>query len=115
MSADTKTVYAVYTNSDLTEGRGTQTVLCVCEIEATAIRMAKGKYVMGTDAPIQPITVERHGEKWFYPTSAVSVVPPTAADVARQELLDSTTAAIARAKAAGLHDADIELIRRSRP
>ncbi|WP_156374424.1 hypothetical protein [Pseudorhodoferax sp. Leaf274] len=46
---DERTVYAVYTNTDLTEGRGRQYVTHYCETEATARRVGSRGYVMGSD------------------------------------------------------------------
>lgn len=51
--AFSRTVYKVMTNSDLTEGRGCESVSAVFDNELAATRYAKGKYVMGTDAPIR--------------------------------------------------------------
>ena len=107
---ETKEVFVVSTNTDLTEGRGREFALAVCEIESTAIRMAKNQYVQGTDAPIHKTKVIKVNDKWYYPTDAVDVIPPTTADLSRQFLLDSKRDIIAKAKAAGLTDKDIEIL-----
>lgn len=50
-------IYGVFTNSDLTEGRGTEYPLHHCRLRATAVRLAKGQGVMGSDAKVKPIRV----------------------------------------------------------
>ncbi len=52
MALETRKVWIVRTNDDLTEGRGRQYIKAVCELEATAIRLAKNGYVQGSDCPI---------------------------------------------------------------
>lgn len=42
---ETKEVWVVTTNTDLTEGRGKEVGLAFCEQYATARRIGKGKYV----------------------------------------------------------------------
>ena len=54
---DNKVIYGVFTNTDLTEGRGTEYPLHHCRLRATAVRLAKGQGVMGTDAKVKPIQV----------------------------------------------------------
>lgn len=49
-------VYAVYTNTDRTEGRGSEYVLFFCYSLTTAKRLAKRNYVMGTDCPVREVT-----------------------------------------------------------
>jgi len=45
--------WAVTVNEDGTEGRGRQLVTAVCEIKETALRMAKGADVQGTDGKVE--------------------------------------------------------------
>lgn len=44
--------WTVITNSDLTEGKGGKVVLHHCESRSTAVRLAKGKGVQGSNAQI---------------------------------------------------------------
>jgi hypothetical protein len=97
----------VYTNTDLTEGRGTQYPMCVCDIEATAIRLAKGKGVMGTNAEVRDVTLINVNGEWFGP---VVVTPATREDTQAQTVIDARREAIARAKAAGLTDDDLRAL-----
>jgi hypothetical protein len=50
-----QTVYVVLTNTDLTEGRGMDVRLAYAETMALAKDLGRGKYVMGSDCPVEPI------------------------------------------------------------
>lgn len=104
-----KTVWCVVTNSDLTEGRGYQYVKHVCELEATAIRLAKKAGVMGSDASVQAMKAYRIGLVWFYPSTPES---GTRQDVYANEHLQARKGALERAKALGMADADIALLQK---
>jgi hypothetical protein len=67
-----RTVWAVWTNSDLTEGRGTQYVKHYCSLEATARRLAKGGYVMGTDCPLSQTQLFYIEGNWYAPGPLVN-------------------------------------------
>lgn len=105
-------VWVVWTNSDLTEGRGYEFAKHYCETEATARRLARGSYVQGTDGPITTERMFFHRGAWYAP--GPQVIPPThedraleeqlAAERQRRELRDQ---ALARAKALGLSEEDI--------
>lgn len=103
----TRKVYVAYSNTDLTEGRGYRFPIAVCEVEATAIRLAKKCYVMGTDGPVEAVKLLFHNDAWYAPMNAVRVLPPTPEDKHFQEKLNARREAIAKAKAAGLSEADI--------
>lgn len=77
-----RTVWVVETNDDLTEGRGRQFVKAVCELEATAIRIAKRGYVQGNDCPIRKDKMFRHEGKWYVPAS---ITGPTETDRIEEE------------------------------
>jgi len=49
---DVQKVYVVYVNSDLTEGRGFQYPIAICDNIYTARRLAKKKDVQGSDGSI---------------------------------------------------------------
>lgn len=108
-----KTLWVVYTNTDLTEGRGRQYAKHFCECEATAIRLGKNGYVQGTDCPIEPMSVLILDGQHVLPTSILNIVPPTSDDKIKENWLKLRRAAIAKAKEAGLSDAEISLIRGS--
>jgi hypothetical protein len=109
-----KTVYAVWTNTDLTEGRGREYVQYLCEKRATALRKAKRNYVMGTDSRVTEEKLFNSGSGWYGP---VRVIEPSQEDlraeeqlVAEQKAKDAKQAAIAKAKQLGLSDEDIKAL-----
>lgn len=113
--ADRDILWAVYTNTDLTEGRGREYVMHFCKLQATANRLAKRGYVQGTDCPVKPVEVVVLDGQRVLPISIINVEQPTADDEAAQKRIDNLMLALARAKKAGLSDDDISLIRGSRP
>lgn len=104
---ETKNAYVVWTNTDLTEGRGTQYPLAICEKEATAYRMAKGQGVQGMDADVQPIELIQSNTAWGRWYGPITLMTPTAEDNAMQVKLDAKRAAVAKAKSAGLTEAEV--------
>ena len=107
-SPEERTVFAVWTNTDLTEGRGSEYVQCFCELQATAIRLARKKGVQGSNARVTEQHLFRSGRSWFGP---VVVTSPTSEDTQVEIQLDSRRKAIARAKELGLTDDDITALR----
>lgn len=108
--AEKLTLWAVYTNDDLTEGRGRQFVKHFCKMESTAIRLAKKGYVQGTDCPVEPVDALYVDGKYFLPTSILNIVPPSPEDEARQRVIDARKLALEKAKALGLSDEEIALL-----
>lgn len=103
-----RTAWVVYTNTDLTEGRGWQFPLHVCDKEATAIRLAHKAGVMGSDAEVRQVSLVKAGGAWYGP---VQIKQSTKEDDRAQKLMDERRAAIARARELGLSDEDIRLLR----
>jgi hypothetical protein len=110
-----KTVFAVWTNTDLTEGRGQEYVQYLCEKETTAWRLAKKNYVMGTDSRVTEKRLFQSGYEWYGP---VRVVQPTKEDERAEEKLTAERnaqlakeAAIEKAKKLGLTEVDIQALR----
>lgn len=110
MADDRETLWAVYTNTDLTEGRGRQFVAHFCKLRSTAIRLARKGYVQGTDCPVEPVEVLVLDGKRVLPMSVINVEPPSQEDEQKERLWLEKKAAFERAKAAGLSDQDIALI-----
>lgn len=81
----TKTAYVVYTNSDLTEGRGHEYPKHVCETLTTARRLAKRNYVQGMDCPITTVEIVNQRGCWIGP---VHVIPPTKEDIEAEKLIN---------------------------
>lgn len=105
----TRTVWVAYTNSDLTEGRGYQVPHAVCAMEATARRLGKGKSVMGSDCQVEAVTAVRiGGGPWLVPGA---IEPASESDKRMQVSLDARRTVVERAKAAGLSDEEIQLLR----
>ena len=107
--------YAVWTNSDLTEGRGQQYVMAYTELEATAIRIGKGKSVQGTDCDITIETFRYIDGKWYAP--GPRIIEASKEDRAVEERLEiqrkkkkEKEAAIAKAKSLGLSDEEIKAL-----
>ena len=102
-----RTVWVAYTNTDCTEGRGHDVPIAVCAAEATALRLARKRYVQGSDGPVRAKELVKLDGEWYAPSSAFTVVGPTREDVAAQAAVDAKREAVAKAKAAGLTDADL--------
>lgn len=111
MTTEERTLWVAYTNTDLTEGRGRQVLAHVCEMEATARRLAKGIGPMGTGGEVHPVKLLVHEGKLYVPYELARAVPPTPEDQQAQAKADAKEAALAKAKAAGLSDADIKALR----
>lgn len=94
--------WAVETNSDLTEGRGVQSVAHICKLEATARRLARKAYVQGSDAPVKPVKLVEYDGKFFWPQSCITLVEPTAVDIAEQASLNRFKSAYNEAIKLGL-------------
>ncbi|WP_139231097.1 hypothetical protein [Geopseudomonas sagittaria] len=102
MPAETQTIYVVWTNTDLTEGRGHQIPIAYALSQTTARRIASRRGVQGSDAEVQPFEAILHRGRWCAP---VSIERPSKAD----EEKDRALAAAAAARAA--RDAAIEKAR----
>jgi len=113
--AKTKTVWVAYTNTDCTEGRGFDVPIAVCAQEATAQRLAKNRYVQGSDGPVREMQLVRIDGKWYAPSAAINVIDPTREDVLAQQRLDASRAAIQRARDAGLTGAEIAALKGAAP
>lgn len=104
-------LWAVYTNSDLTEGRGRHYVKHFCRTEATAKRLAKREYVQGSDCPVEPVKVLFIDGKHVLPANLINVIEPTEEDVAANRRIAAHKEAVDKAKALGLSEDDIKAIR----
>ena len=66
--------------------------IAVCAAEATAIRLARKRYVQGCDGPAH---------------TAIVVIEPTREDIADQGMIDAKRNVMAKAKSAGLTDEEL--------
>lgn len=109
---EVKPVWSVISNTDLTEGRGGRVVLFVCEMETTARRKAIKRGVQGSNAYVEAgvaLVVETgEGEVTYIPGR---VERPSKEDRAVQEKADALEVALAKAKAAGLSEEDLKILR----
>ena len=104
---DTKDVWVVYTNTDLTEGRGYQYPIHFCGSPATAARMAIRKGVQGSDAHVhKEIAVKVRGS-WLAP---VDIIEPNDADRRADALNAERLRVMDKARAAGLTDDEIRML-----
>jgi len=104
-------VFVVWTNDDLTEGRGREYPMAVCELEATANRLAKGSYVMGSDARITKEVAYYINDRWYF---IGTFTPATPEDrIENVKILEmekkklKAADALEKAKRLGLSDDDI--------
>lgn len=107
-----KTVYMVSVNTDLTEGRGWTYAKHYTAIEATAVRLARGINVQGTNGNVQPVKLYYINGCWYAPMPLI--IEPTPGDLNAEHHLQAIRenkrrrqAAIDAAKAAGLSEEHI--------
>ena len=102
--------WLVTRNEDLTEGRGRELVHAVCELEATARRLASGASVQGSDGPVTKVKIVIVDGIRYGP---VTLIRPIDADVQEQKRLDAARAAEAKARQLGLSEEDLAALRRA--
>lgn len=105
---DTKKVWAVISNTDKTEGRGRQYIICLCDMYATALRKSHKAGVQGMDADVISVELLRHKNTWYGP---VTIEEPTSEDIKHQHSIDIKEKAVEKAKSLGLTDEDITILR----
>ena len=104
---ETFPMFVVYTNTDLTEGRGYQYPIAWCESRATAVRLAHKKGVMGSDAEVREVFGVRSNGVNYGP---VRMEIPNDDDKAKDAATKARREAIEKAKQAGLSDEDLAAI-----
>ncbi len=100
--------YVVYGNTDLTEGKGTRYPKHVCRVLATAIRLSKGAYVQGSDAPIEKAKIRRIGGVWFGP---ILLLEANHSDLEIQKQIDRAREVEQLALSLGLTHEDLATLR----
>lgn len=107
-----RAAWVVYTNTDLTEGRGWEFPKHVCDKEATAKRLASKAGVQGMDASVSQVSLIKVGGTWYGP---VHIVQANRDDDHAQKLLDERKATAAKARELaeklGLSAEDLKLLR----
>ena len=77
---ETRTVWVAYTNTDCSEGRGHDVSIGVCATEAAARRLARNRYVQGSDGPVLPMELMKIDDKWYELTHPIDVIESTVDD-----------------------------------
>lgn len=103
-------VYVVYSNRDLTEGRGEEYPMAVCTHKSTAMRLGKNGYVQGSDCPIEKRRAVKVGGLAFFPASAVHIHHPTAEDLNLEKRWATREAVLKKLRDAGLTEQDIMIL-----
>lgn len=106
-----RTAYAVYSNTDLNEGRGSEYLFAICKTKITAERLGDGNYVAGTDCPVREVDVFEYMGMTYGP---VFIHQPTQTDIHLQEQKKKCEeaerkklAAVERARNLGLSEEDL--------
>lgn len=107
MKIEEVTVWAVETNSDLTEGRGRQYVKEYCETKATAVRRGKGAYVQGSNCPVVAKTAYRINNTIY---SAMGITPATLEDKKAEQVMEEKNAILKKAKSLGLTEQELKTL-----
>jgi hypothetical protein len=102
------TAHVVWGNMDLTEGRGPEFPMFICQSLTTAIRMGQKRGVQGSDCHVSEMPLLRYAG-WFY--GPVRVQPMTDEDGKNEKALDARKKAMDKARAAGLTDEDLKALR----
>lgn len=68
---ETKPIWVVYRNTDLTEGRGAELPVHSCAYPETALRLAKGTGVMGSNCDVKEEVALRHNGSWYVPGAII--------------------------------------------
>jgi len=113
---ETREIYCVWTNTDLTEGRGQEYVEYFCEKEATAIRLAQKNYVQGSNSRITKSVCYKINNQWYYP-SCRTVYPTVEDNKAEAKLEEERQLALKKnnilnkPKELGLTEEEIKILR----
>ncbi|MFG5862758.1 hypothetical protein [Metapseudomonas sp. CR1201] len=112
---DTRTVWMVLVNTDLTEGKGRNIPIYICASETTARRMGRKRNVQGSDADVIKAEAIFHNGRWCAP---VQIHEPTTEDRNEDYKLEQARQAdqrrheaLQRAREAGLSEEDIAILR----
>jgi len=104
---ETKEIFIVWTNTDLTEGRGYSIPIEYCETRATAQRLAKKRGVQGSDADVRPFQAIMHNNQWCAPFNLQNA---TKDDLQTQAKLDERERIARKAIDLGISEAELMLL-----
>lgn len=110
---EVKPIYVVETNTDLTEGRGFLRPMAICEKKSTALRLGKGRYIMGTDCPIgRYVAVKINGNPTWLVPGVIELMSKE--DMEAERKLEQRQQLLERVRAAGLSEEDIAALTRGK-
>lgn len=108
---NSRPIWVVYINTDLTEGRGSNYPIFWCESEITARRLAIGRNTQGSDGEVfQQLMYYVTGNMWLAPSGIPCITPMSKEDTAEMSRLSAHSkkiAATVKARALGLTEEDI--------
>lgn len=109
-----RTAYAVYSNTDPTEGRGGDYPSAICETKITAERIGDGAYIQGADCPVRKVNVFNYMGMDYGP---VFIHQPSQTDIHLQKQKEKCEeaerkklAAIEKARGLGLSEEEISAL-----
>lgn len=85
--------------------------IAVCKMKTTAIRLARGRYVQGSNGPVRPMNLIQVDGNWYAPTALVNVIEPSKEDLEAHEAAERRHAVLEKAKSLGLTDEDIATLK----
>jgi len=110
----------VWSTTDLTEGRGRDYPYAICKSKSTAMRLAIGRYVQGSDCPITTVSCLDVDGLLYFPVDKMDITLPTkedkANDAAEQQklLLEQKREAVKqKAQRLGLTEEELSLLSNS--
>lgn len=107
-SYNTLTMYVVFQNTDLTEGRGVEVPIAVCINPITAEWIGKGQEVMGANCSVRPVDLIQIGDTWYGPDDLTFKVQfATKEDVQEYQKLEKQREVYKKMRLAGISKEDI--------
>ena len=102
-----RTVFVIWRNTDLNEGRGALVPYAVCEKESTADRLKKGVNVQGANGEVKKATAFKVNGAWYAPAR---IIGPTEEDDKNEERRERREALVKKILAAGVPPADLKAL-----
>lgn len=99
-------IFVVYTNKNLTDGDGPDYPFAYAMTETVAKRLAKGKYIQGTDGYYKKVEIIDGKISIEF----LRIVKPTKEEVVAEQKAQAKNEVIKKAKALGLTQEELELI-----
>ena len=107
---ESRTLYVVFTNTDLTEGRGWQHPIGYSFNEYTALRFAKNKGVMGSDAHVNGYSTLIVDGKEYVSVGLLNIQRPEQADIDKERADKKRKETITRLLDAGVDPEDLKTL-----